>query len=106
MIIALANREVVRLAVTANPTLEWVKQQIREATSWDGSPRFLTHDNDGIFGQFATRKRVGDDASGRTYRCALDLWLHQVPGIEGIPIPYGAPNAAAHIERFHRETQC
>jgi hypothetical protein len=23
-------------------------------------------------------------------------------GVEGIPIPYGAPNASAHIERFNR----
>ena len=23
-------------------------------------------------------------------------------GIKGIPIPYGAPNANAHVERFHR----
>ena len=23
-------------------------------------------------------------------------------GIEGIPIPYGAPNANPHVERFHR----
>ena len=28
------------------------------------------------------------------------MWLHHVLDIEGIPIPYGAPNAAAHIERF------
>ncbi len=66
---------------------------------WDDGPRFLIHDNDGIFGQFGTRKAAPGE-SGRSYRCALDLWLHQVLGIEGIPIPYGAPNAAAHIERF------
>lgn len=100
VIMALANREVVHVAVTANPTLAWVKQQIREATPWANGPRFLIHDNDGIFGQFGTRKKPRDDAPGRSYRCALDLWLHQVLGIEGIPIPYGAPNAAAHIERF------
>ena len=23
-------------------------------------------------------------------------------GLKGIPIPYGAPNANAHVERFHR----
>jgi hypothetical protein len=48
-----------------------VKQQIREATPWDEGPRFLLHDNDGIFGQYRVRER------GR-HRCALDEWLEQV----------------------------
>ncbi len=33
-------------------------------------------------------------------RSAFYVWLRQVMGIRGIPIPYGAPNAAAHIERL------
>jgi transposase InsO family protein len=33
-------------------------------------------------------------------RIALELWLGEVLCIKGIPIPYGASNAAAHIERF------
>ncbi len=36
----------------------------------------------------------------KTYRCALDRWLDEVLGVTGIPIPYGAPNAAAHVERL------
>ena len=39
---------------------------------------------------------------GLRYRCHLDLWLREVMGIEGIPIPYGAPNASPHVERFYR----
>jgi hypothetical protein len=31
----------VHVHVTSNPTLLWVKQQIREATGWDSCPRFL-----------------------------------------------------------------
>jgi len=77
-----------------------VKQQIGQATAWGKSPRFLIHDNDGIFGQFRDRKRR--DEKGRRYRCRLDLWLADVMGIEGIPIPYGAPNASPHIERLNR----
>ena len=92
VIMALHNRRVVHIAVTDSPTLDWVKQQIREATPWDDAPRFLIHDNDGIFGQYRNRER------GQP-RCALDVWLKEVMGIRGIPIPYGAPNAAAHIER-------
>ena len=30
----------------------------------------------------------------------MDLWLGEVLFIKGIPIPFGAPNAQAHIERF------
>ena len=36
------------------------------------------------------------------YRSHLDLWLADVMGIEGIPIPYGAPNASPHIEKSNR----
>jgi RHS repeat-associated protein len=65
------------------------------------SLRSLEHGahNDGIFGQFRDRKRRGE--KGRRYRCRLDLWLADVMGVEGIPIPYGAPNASPHIERFN-----
>ena len=94
VLMELQSRRVVHVAVTASPTLAWVKQQVREATPFGSVPRFLVHDNDGIFGQFGARR------SGRSYRCALDLWLGEVLYIKGIPIPYGAPNAQAHIERF------
>ncbi len=38
------TRRIVHVNVTSHPTLPWVKQQIREATGWDESPRFLVHD--------------------------------------------------------------
>jgi len=97
VLMELGSRRVVHVAVTKSPTLVWLKQRIREATPFGSVPRFLVHDNDGIFGQFGSR-RPGE--SGRWYRSALDLWLVEVLCIKGIPIPYGAPNAAAHIERF------
>jgi len=34
--------------------------------------------------------------------CRPWLWLAEVMGIEGIPLPYGAPNASPHIERSDR----
>jgi hypothetical protein len=46
IIMALHNRRVVHVAVTGSPTLDWVKQQIREATPWDEAPRLLILDND------------------------------------------------------------
>ena len=97
VIMELRSRRVVHLAVTASPTLAWLKQRIREATPFGSVPRFLVHDNDGVFGQFGGRR---SGRSGRSYRSTLDMWLGEVLGIKGIPIPYGAPNAAAHIERF------
>jgi len=35
--------------VTANPTTEWLKQQLREAFPYDAAPRYLLHDRDTIF---------------------------------------------------------
>ena len=104
-IMAVDTRRIVHVGVTDHPTLEWVKQQIRDATPYDHIPRFLLHDNDAIFGQFGRRRPVpaGDSRSRRSYRCALDGWLDRVMGIRGLPIPYGAPNASPHIERFFRE---
>ncbi len=100
-----ATRKIVHINVTEHPSLEWVKQQIREATI-DMLPRFLIHDNDGIFGQFAYRNRPWsvDRKTGhrRTFRCHLDMWLYDCLNITGIPTPYCAPNANPHIERWHR----
>jgi putative transposase len=102
VIMEVGSRRIVHANVTTNPTLPWVKQQIREATAWDQTPRFLVHDNDGIFGQFGRRITVEEKGRTRSYRCHLDCWLHQVMGIEGLPIPYEAPNASPHVERFMR----
>ena len=102
VIMEIGTRRIVHVNVTSNPTLPWVKQQIREATADEVVPRFLVHDNDGIFGQYG--RRVTVEADGRTcsYRCHLDRWLDEVIGIKGLPIPYGAPNASPHIERLVR----
>jgi len=45
-----ARRKVLHFAVTAHPTMEWVIQQLREATPFGEQPRYLFRDNDGIFG--------------------------------------------------------
>jgi len=102
VIMEVGSRRIVHVNVTTNPTLPWVKQQLREATAWGNGPCFLIHDNDGIFGQIRTRG-TGDEDHGRNrYRCHLDRWLDEVMGIKGLPIPYGAPNASPHVERFMR----
>jgi hypothetical protein len=73
VLMELKSRRVVHVAVTALPTLAWVKQRIREATPFGSVPRFLVHDNDGIFGEFG-RRRSG--RSGRSYRSALARVYH------------------------------
>ena len=100
VVMEIATRRIVLINVTTSRGLAWVKQHIRQATAWGKAPRFLLHDNDGVIGQFCNRKRRGERQ--RRYRCHLDVWLADVMGIEGIPIPQGAPNASAHIERFNR----
>ena len=100
VIMEIASRRIVLINATTSPGLHWVKRQLRQATAWGEGPRFPLHDNDGIFGQFRDCRRRGGKA--RRYRCRLDVWLADVMGIEGIPIPYGAPNASPHVERLNR----
>jgi len=45
-----ARREALHFAVTPNPTMEWVIQQLREAMPFGEQPRYLFRDNDGIYG--------------------------------------------------------
>ena len=44
VVMALGTREVLHVAVTRHPTLEWVKQQLREATARGAAWCFLLHD--------------------------------------------------------------
>jgi putative transposase len=94
VVMEISTRRIVLCNVTESPTLDWVKIQIRNIAAFDRKPRFLLHDNDGVFGQFG-RRRGG-------FRCHLDHWLSVTMDIEGLPTPYRAPNANSHVERFHR----
>ena len=102
VVMEIGSRRIVHVNVTTNPTLAWVKQQLREATAWGNTPRFLIHDNDGVFGQIRTRGTADADHGRHRNRCHLDQWLAEVLAVRGIPIPYGAPNASPHVERFIR----
>ena len=99
VIMELANRKVIHMHVTEHPTLEWTQQQIRNAC-FEAQPKFLLHDNDGKFGQLGLPIRVENAGKRVSCRSALDVWLWREMGTGGIPIPYGAPNAAEHIERL------
>jgi len=99
VVMELGSRKVVHINITEHPTQGWVQQQIRDAT-FEGAPRFIMHDNDGIYGQLG--KPVTREVNGKKVSCrsAFDAWLAETRGIRGIPTPYHAPNAQAHVERF------
>ncbi len=64
--------------------------------------RRIVHDNDAIFGQLGRSRSGEETVRRRRYRCHLDRWLDGVMGIEGLTIPFGAPNASTQVERFMR----
>ena len=75
------RRKVVHLAITRNPSMRWVIQQLREAMPYGQQPRYLFLDNDGIYG------------SG--VREFLDSC-----GIEEVRIAYRSPWQNPFVERF------
>ncbi len=96
----LGSRTIMQVNVTEHPTLAWVRQQTRDAR-FGKQPEFLIRDNDGTYGQ--PGKRVTTEVDGEKISCrsTFDLWPAQPRGIRGIPTPYHAPNAQAHMERFN-----
>ena len=99
VVMELDTRRIVHINVTQNPSLPWIKRQILHFSAFGSAPRFLLHDNDGVFGQFGHPKK---GANGKSYRCHLDRWLDEVLNVKGIPTPFRTPNANAHVERFNR----
>ena len=49
-IIELRSRKVIHVGVTRSPTDVWTAQQLREATPYGQTPRYLIRDNDSKFG--------------------------------------------------------
>ena len=99
VIMELASRRVVHFNVTEHPTIEWVKQQVRNVC-FEEQPKFLIHDNDGKYGQLGRPILVEKAGRRVSCRCAFDVWLFEGMGVRGIPTPYRAPNASAHVERL------
>jgi putative transposase len=74
-------RRIVHTAATHSPTDEWAAQQLREATPWGKSPKYLLHDRDRKYGsQFS----------------AVAASSH----IKELRTPYPAPRANGICERF------
>ena len=58
IILSLERRRLVFANVTANPTAEWLAQQVVNAFPWDTAPRFLIRDRDRAYGlAFSARVR-------------------------------------------------
>ena len=78
------SREIVHARVTANPTADWLAQQMAQACDVDrDAPRYLIHDRDGCYGTAFNRR-------------ARSL------GITQIRTPVKAPMANAIAERWIR----
>jgi transposase InsO family protein len=56
VVLAHGRRELVRHAVTAHPTAEWVARQMTEAFPWDTAPRYLVRDRDAVYGRIVRRR--------------------------------------------------
>jgi hypothetical protein len=80
VIMELSSRKLIHFNVTEHPTLEWTKQQVRNAC-FEEQPKFLIHDNDGKFGQLGRPLRVERAEKRVSCRSTFDAWLWQVMGI-------------------------
>src|SRR5262245_6756715 len=56
VIVRLARREIVSINATAQPTSEWIAQQITEAFPWNEAPLYMVRDRDSIYGAAVTRR--------------------------------------------------
>jgi Integrase core domain len=75
----------------------WARNNKSRTPASRSNLRFLRYDSDGKFGQLGRPFPVENAGKKVSSRPAYDVWQMD---IRGIPIPYGAPNAAAHIERL------
>jgi putative transposase len=80
-IIDMHSRKVIHVGVTRSPTDAWTAQQLREATPFGQSPKYLIRDRDDKFGPSFAR-------------------MAATSGIKILKTPYHAPRANAICERF------
>jgi transposase InsO family protein len=76
-----ARRRLVRIAVTTNPTAEWIAGQVTEAFPWNAAPKYLIRDRDSAFGPAYVR-RV------------------RAMGIRDRPVAARSPWQNGHVERL------
>jgi transposase InsO family protein len=56
VILSHARRKLATIAVTSNPTSEWIAGQVTEAFPWNEAPQFLIRDRDRAYGHSYTRR--------------------------------------------------
>jgi transposase InsO family protein len=85
-IVELKSRRVIHVGVTRSPSDPWVAQQLREATPYGQSPKYLIRDHDSKFGPCFTR-------------------VAKSSTIKLLKTPVHAPRANAVCERFLRSVR-
>src|SRR5271157_1392653 len=81
IVVRLARRRLVWVAVTTNPTADWIARQISEAFPWNDAPRYLIRDRDKVYGASVTHRM-------------------RAMGIRDEPIAPGSPWQNAFAERL------
>ncbi len=80
-LIELKSRKVIHVGVTRSPTDAWTAQQLRKATPYGHTPKYLIRDHESKFGPCFAR-------------------VAATSGIKVLKTPYHAPRANAICERF------
>ena len=80
-----STRQIINVAVTRNPTAEWLENVLRNALmDIKDCPKFIVSDRDGIYGEWL----------GTLLKDCYDITLYRTPP--------GMPNCNAFIERWNR----
>src|SRR5271169_2779431 len=112
VIVRLDRRDLVWIAVTTNPTAEWIARQLTEAFPWDEAPKYLIRDRDRIYGATVTRRiramgirdrpiAPASPASAAQVLCRI-LQPYQNPSILGQGC---ADPSAGSADRYHSFTR-
>jgi putative transposase len=81
VLMELKTRRIIHTGVTKYPTDEWTAQQLREATPWGNSPKYLIRDRDSKYATHFSAVTVSS-------------------GIKELRTPYRTPQANGVCERF------
>ena len=75
------SRRIRHWNITESPSLEWIIQQLREATPYGEDPRFIHRDNDGLYGK------------------GVSMFL-KASGVEEVRSAFRSPWQNPYVERF------
>ena len=78
IIVRLDRRELVWIAVTRNPTADWIARQLTEAFPWDSAPAYLIRDRDRAFSPVFCQRMRAMGIRDKTY-CTSFAWQNDLP---------------------------